>query len=411
MFTKKRTRNVAIAISILVMVSISCGLFAPDANDIRSDAQQTATINAALTQAQIIVYGSPTPTVPGGPTATATDGPFISIVTDVPTNANTRLPFTPTATSTPTNTPPPTFTPVVAVTYTLTPQATSTVVHASDEETVREAVIEGCALGAPSVHIGAVTIECGGNVLPAPASYTAAPANVTPNGTDSDTCLTNAQLTAAHGWSNNYVKPLKNGLGVLWEGCGEWVTQAVGIGVYWQPFLADFEYTVTEANGKVSVNKGPHKGMWVWGATIRQLKTYTTPDQAWVHNDVTLMAREFNYGFRQDPRYGTVPGININLRGLWVQPKLDATCPTNTVMAAAILGGDEPSYWTAPKADEPWGAGVFNSKGKGFHHLTHPGGSGWFDVWTAANGAISVYADDAGLLETLNFEEASWHCN
>lgn len=406
MFTKNKHRIAASAFLILALVTMSCGLLAPDANDITNDAKQTATINAAMTNASIIVYGSSTPTAINGPTQTATDGPLVSIVTDQPTNTPTAI-FTPTKTSTPL----PTSTQQVVVTYTLAPQATSTVVHASDEQTVREAIIEGCALGAPSVHVGAVTIECGGNILPAPSSYTAAPANVTPNGTDSEACLTNAQLIEAHGWPTNGVKPLKNGLGVLWEGCGEWVVQAVGIGVYWQPFLDKFEYTVTEADGTVSVNKGPHKGMWVWGATIRQLKTYTSPDQQWVHNDVTLMAREFNYGFRQDPRYSTVPGKNLNLRGLWVQPKLDATCPTNTVMAAAILGGDEPSYWTAPKADEPWGAWTFDSKGKGFHHLTHPGGSGWFDVWTAANGAISVHAEDAGLLETLNFEEASWHCN
>lgn len=407
MFTKNKHRIAATAFIVLALVTMSCGLFTPDANDITTDAKETATINAALTQAQIIVYGSATPTVPGGPTATATDGPFISIVTDAPAQTATAI-FTPTktVTSTATNIPPTNTS--VAVTYTLTPKATSTVVHASDEQSVRDAIIEGCALGAPSVHVGAVTIECGGTILPAPSSYTAAPANVTPSGTDSDACLTNAQLIEAHGWPTNGVKPLKNGLGVLWEGCGEWVVQANGIGVYWQPFLDNFEYTVTEADGTVSVNKGPHKGMWVWGATIRQLKTFTSHDQAWVHDDVTLMAREFNYGFRQDPRYGTVPGINIHLRGRWVQPDLNTTCPANPVMAAAILGGDEPSYWTAP--DWEGGAWTFNSKGNGFHHLTHPGGSGWFDVWTAADGAISVYAEDAGLLETLNFEEASWHC-
>ncbi len=398
---KNRTFNIIAAAFMILAVTLACLGTTPQ--EVIDDSYATATMKSALTQAYVNVNG--TATQGPGPTNTLASGQIVQTNIAATYAAETGIPtFTSTATlpALPTSTP---------TAYLLFGNPTATVVAPSDEQTVYNTVVSSCASGAPYVQVGPVVIPCTGKVLPAPASFTEAPAeaqNVDLNYTTTTACLTNAQLTAAHGWSDDGVKPLKNGLAVPWEGCGEWVVQAVGIGLYYQPFLDNFEYTVTQANGKVSVNYGPHKGMWVYGATIRQLETYTSADQQWVHDAVTLMAREFNYGFRQDPRYGTVPGKNLNLRGLWVQPELDATCPTSTVMATAILGGDEPSFWTEPDWDG--GAWVFNSKGNGFHHLTHPGGPGWFDVWTAANGAVSVFADDAYLLEQLNFEEASFTC-
>ncbi len=411
-----------ILISIVLLVTICGGGGLALMNNGRGSntapvAPTVSVVDAAYTQAAVINNGQTATAVvnnalsAGGPTATPSLEPHEIIGTNIAATfaAQTGVPtlaFTPTPTATKL---PPTVT--VILTYTPSAQPTATVVVASDERTVYNTVVTACTGGAPYVQVGVVTIPCNQSVIPAPVSFTNAPAgseSIALNDDSGARCLTNAELTTAHGWSANGVKPLKDGLAVAWEGCGKWVVQAVGIGVYWQPFLKNFEYTVTDAKGIVSVNKGPHKGMWVYGATIRQLKTYTSPDQQWVHDDVTLMAREYNYGFRQDPRYGTVPGKNLNLRDLWVQPELDATCPTNTVMATAILGGDEPSYWTAPDWDG--GAWVFNSKGNGFHHLTHPGGPGWFDVWTVAKGAVSVFADDAYLLEQLNFEEASFTC-
>ncbi|MCL4200523.1 hypothetical protein KJZ67_04275, partial [Patescibacteria group bacterium] len=132
----------------------------------------------------------------------------------------------------------------------------------------------------------------------------------------------------------------------------------------------------------------------------------TSKDQSWVHDAMVLMIREFNYGYSMDPRYGTVNG-NLNIPE-WTQPDVEhQKCPTDVYQAAAMLGGDDYRYWTEP--DWSGGAWVFLSKGKGFHHFTHPG-AGYFDVWTADQGHISVYADDAEIFERLNFEEGSFHC-
>jgi hypothetical protein len=280
----------------------------------------------------------------------------------------------------------------------------------TEQSMARNAVIAGCQSGQGKVTIGAVTIQCSGNVMDEPTSYTNAPAGFHTSGVTSTGggCMSNGEMTDAHGLGD--VRAVKDGINVEWEGCGKWQIQANGIGTYYQAFLPNWEYTCTDADGTVTVNKGPG-GKWAWGCTIRQLETYTSPDQSWVHDDVILMVREFNYGYGMDPRYATVPGVGLDLRGLWHQPKLDQTCPAknDTVQAAALLGGDDPKFWTAP--DWERGAWVFNSKGEGFHHLTWTGEPGYFDVWTEANGAVTVdSAEDAKLFERLNFEEASYHC-
>lgn len=412
--------NILITIALIVTLCGGAGLALMNngrGSNPASAAPTVSIVDAAYTKAAQI-NGQQTATsvvnnalFAGGPSATPTLEPHEVIETNIAATfaAQTGVPtlvFTPTPTATKLQQP------TVTLVFTPMAQPTATVVVASDERTVYDTVVSACASGAPQVTVGMVTIMCNQKVLPAPADFTDAPAeaaNVSLNNTAPNKCMTNAELTAAHGWNSNGVKPVKNGENVPWEGCGKWQMQAVGVGVYWQPFLADFEYTVTQANGVVSVNKGPAKGMYVYGATIRQLDTYTTKDQAWVHDDLTLMAREYNYGFRQDPKYGTVPGVNLDLSGQWDQPDLDSTCPISRAMAVAILGGDDYQNWHWP--DVEGGAWVFNSKGDGFHHLNHPGGDGYFDVWVAGVGAVSVYKSDPhNYLGTLNFEEASYHC-
>ncbi len=385
---KHRTSNIAVTAMLFLAVILSaCSAPLPENQ-----------IQTAIANTQSAVDNTPT-LQPHEVIETASRQTFAAQPAATPTRAFT---------ATPTAKLPPTVIP------TFTPKAlpTATVVVASDEETVYNTVTSACASGAPYVQVGPVTIPCDQDVIPAPVNFSNASAeteNVALTYTSGTRCLTNAELTAAHGWNSNGVKPVKDGEAVAWEGCGKWQMQAVGVGVYWQPFLDHFEYTVTDAKGIVSVNKGPAKGMYVYGATIRQLDTYTTKDQAWVHDDLTLMAREYNYGFRQDPKYGTVPGVNLDLSGQWDQPDLDSTCPISRAMAVAILGGDDYQNWHWP--DVKGGAWVFNSKGDGFHHLNHPGGDGYFDVWVAGVGAVSVYKSDPhNYLGTLNFEEASFTC-
>lgn len=402
MFTKNK-RNIAIAISILVMVSMACSLFAPDANDITNDAKQTATINAAMTNASIIVYGSSTPTAINGPTQTATDGPFLSIVTDAPAQTATAI-FTPTKTVTPLpNTP----------VYTNTPRPilpTATVVPTSSNgQSVYDDVVNLCAAGVPYVKVGAIVVPCNGNVLPRTSgtdTVTDAAYELPDLSGMSTDCPTNGEMFAAHGWDTNGVKAVKDGINVEWEGCGKWQVQAVGIGTFRLHMLEGYQYTVTRANGVVTVYYGDGSWITVWGSTVRYLPSFTSKDQSWVHDAMVLMIREFNYGYSMDPRYGTVNG-NLNIPE-WTQPDVEhQKCPTDVYQAAAMLGGDDYRYWTEP--DWSGGAWVFLSKGKGFHHFTHPG-AGYFDVWTADQGHISVYADDAEIFERLNFEEGSFHC-
>ena len=298
--------------------------------------------------------------------------------------------------------------PTIAPTSTPRVLPTATVVLASDEATVYDTVTTACEGGAPYVQIGPVTIPCDQKVLPAPASYTDAPAGYqTGDVTTDDECMTDGEMFAAHGFSANGIKAVFTGQNIVWDSC-KWNLQAVGIGTYWQPFLVNMEYTVAEANGKVSVNKGPG-GKWVYGATVRQLDAMTDPAEYWVHDDVVLMAREFNFGYGRDPRYGTVPGVNLHLRGEWNQPNIKATCPANAVQAAAMLGGDDPKFWTAPTWER--GAWKFNSIGDGFHHFTWTGGSdAFFTVWTAENGVIDVTAVNKSIFTKKNLEEGSYHC-
>ena len=323
--------------------------------------------------------------------------------------APTAVPPSETPTPAPTNTPLPTATIMPSPTAFIMPTAT-TVAASTDGVMVYNQVVALCAGGAPYVTVGMVTVPCTGTILPAPTGNTATSGTAGPDTASlSSVCLDNGELFTMEGWGTNGVKAVKDGENVLWETCGKWVVQAVGIGTFNLHMLKGFQYTATLANGIVTVFYGDGQWREVWGSTIRQLSTYTTDAQSWVLDPIRLMAREYNYGFKQNPRYGTVPG-NLDLGTSWIQPTLETTCPANQVMAAAILGGDEPSFWTAPKPEEPWGAWKFNSKGYGFHHLTHPGGTGYFDVWTAEHGVVSVYASDTSLFKQKNFEEASYHC-
>lgn len=291
-----------------------------------------------------------------------------------------------------------------------TPMAPNSPVVKSAEKTVRDTIVAGCQTGS-SVTVGSVTINCSGEVLPEPADYNKAPAGHQ-NGTvtTSDQCMTDGEMRAAHGFASNEVKAVFTGMDVIWDSC-KWDTQAVGIGLYYQPYLANWEYTVTNSKGIVTVNKGPG-GEWIYGATIRQLDAMDNPEEYWLDDDVVLMAREYNFGYGRNPRYGTVPGVNLNLRGLWHQPSITQTCPAegDTVQAAALLGGDDPKFWTAP--DWERGAWKFLSKGEGYHHLTWTGTPGFFDIWTAKWGAITVSTAEQARLYfgDLRFEEASYHC-
>ena len=394
---KLSRKALLIVVSILVVSSLilsACGEITKE--------QAQATANAAVLTA---MSGN------AGTTAAPTELPSglvvqTNIAKDFAAQTGT-LASTPTLafTATPTRTQLP---PTVIPTFTPKALPTATAVLASDEKTVRDTIIAGCDLGSPSVIVGTVTIACGGNILPAPASYTDAPAGYqTGDVTTDDECMTDGEMFAAHGFSANGIKAVFTGQNIVWDSC-KWNLQAVGIGTYWQPFLVNMEYTVAEANGKVSVNKGPG-GKWVYGATVRQLDAMTDPAEYWVHDDVVLMAREFNFGYGRDPRYGTVPGVNLDLRGEWNQPNIKATCPADAVQAAAMLGGDDPKFWTAPTWER--GAWKFNSIGDGFHHFTWTGGSeAFFTVWTAENGVIDVTAANKSIFTKKNFEEGSYHC-
>lgn len=398
--------RIIVAAFTLLAVSLACLGTTPQ--EVIDDSYATATMQSALTQAYINVNGENTPT------AIPTNGP-----TEMPSGqiVQTNIAATYAAeTGLPTNTatlPVPTSTPTAYLLFGNSPtpgaKATATTVAASDAVNVYNQVVALCQGGAPYVTVGMVTVPCTGNVLPPPASNDEI-VNVSADqpdlsGMDSN-CPSNGEMFADHGWGTNGVKAVKDGINVEWEGCGKWQVQAVGIGTFRLHLVVGYQYTVTKANGVVAVYYGDGSWLNVWGSTIRYLPSYTSTDQAWVHDAMVLMIREFNYGYSMDPRYGTVNG-NLNIPE-WTQPDVaHQTCPTDVYQAAAMLGGDDYRYWTEP--DWSGGAWVFNSEGQGFHHFTHPG-AGYFDVWTADQGTISVYADDAEIFERLNFEKGSFHC-
>ena len=410
--------NILISIVLLVTICGGGGLFLMNNSRGSNPAPVGPTVSvvdAAYTQAAAINNGQTATAVvnnalsAGGPTATSTLEPHEVIETNIALTfaAQTGIP-TQTATI-----PAPSSTPTAYLLLvnspTPGPRATATTVVASDAVTVYNQVVALCQGGAPYVTIGMITVPCTGNVLPAPTSndviVNASAHQPDLSGMDTS-CPSNREMFADHGWGTNGVKAVKDGINVAWEGCGKWQVQAVGIGTFRLHLVIGYQYTVTKANGVVAVYYGDGSWINVWGSTIRYLPSYTSPDQAWVHDALILMIREYNYGYSMDPRYGTING-NLDVPE-WTQPSINMTCPTNTIEAAAILGGDDYKYWTEP--DWSGGAWVFNSKGDGFHHFTHPG-EGYFVVWTAENGAVSVYPEDAGLLEQKNFEEGSFHCS
>lgn len=354
------------------------------------------------------------------PTATSTNLPLITL-----SDPATATPMAPT------NSPVPTFTqtllPSPTVTFTSTPAGpaatlsvlntaaantleampTSTVA-ASDAKSVYDTVVSLCQSGLSTVQVGMVIVNCSDSVLPRPTGTDTVTneAYELPDLSGMDkSCPTNGEMFAAHGWGTNGVKAVKDGLNVEWEGCGKWQVQAVGIGTFRLHMLVGYQYTVTRADGLVVVYYGDGSWITVWGSTIRYLPSYTTADQAWVHDPMVLMIREYNYGVSMDPKYGTING-NLDIPQ-WTQPDINQVCPNDVFQAAAILGGDDWRFWTKP--DWSGGAWTFNSKGDGFHHFTHPG-AGYFDVWTPSTGATSVYASGKELFETRNFEEGSYHC-
>lgn len=363
MFTNLRIA--AIAGLILALVTMSCGLFAPDANDIRSDAQQTATINAALTQAQIIIYGSATPTVPGGPTATATDGPFLSIVTDVPTNAptNTNLPNTATATNTPT--------PTATLNPTFTPLATMTMMSAFNP-TASSA--DNATVSAPN-----------------------APANVAD-------CPTDAEMQAAFGFTARGIKPVNTSVKSEGENC-KWTLQAVGVYTFTDvPFVRGWQLTVTHSDESIWVYYGDGVKRDIKGATFRYMAGYDPNHWVWDAED--LMAHEFNFGESQgrNPQYVTRNG---NLNAPRWHDYDGSSCPTNVVQLAGIVGG---SYKQWTWKDWDGGAHLFNASPNQYILLTaaeFTGADAHLDYWNGQQNA----ADQLNNWNSLALNSASFHCH
>lgn len=200
------------------------------------------------------------------------------------------------------------------------------------------------------------------------------------------------------------VKPVFTGENVVWDSC-KWNFQGTTPVTF--PLPGTWQATYTQSDGTVITEYGTD-GFTITakGATIRYLGDYNTEDMAWATNACDLIVREYRFGISRIPAYETFPGVNIECTD-WVQPEPAQYCPVNSLQAAALIGGDNYRYWTPP--DWEYGAWVFRSGGS-FHTLRHPGGPGWLDVWTAANGAVNVFTSDMSVLKELNFEEASFHC-
>lgn len=203
-----------------------------------------------------------------------------------------------------------------------------------------------------------------------------------PNAQSDVDCPTDGEMQEAHGFTD--IKPVNTGLDVPWEGC-KWTLQAVGQHVFEDvPFLMDYQYTYTDADGVPHVAYGDGKNHDIMGATFRYLPWYKANNE-WVTYPNSIFAGETRYGLSMDPSY-LHENYNLEL----------GPCPSSTQEVASWIGGTA-SDWTAP--DWEGGAWVYDGPTISFTvPLGHPS---WVDL------------DGAPLWQTQSgtADNFSYHCH